>query len=305
MNKNYQILLFYKYVNIADPEAEMNRQKELCKKLNLKCRTIVAEEGINGTLEGLVEDTEKYIEKMEADEKFKGMHYKKSKGYGAAFPKVNVKVREEIVSLRLGEQDLDPNEVTGKYITADELHNLYENGDEEFYVVDMRNDYEQKVGHFRNAILMPMANFRELPEIMDTIESIKHKKVITTCTGGIRCEKASGFLVEQGFTNVYQLWGGMQTYMEKYPDGHFLGKLYVFDGRITWAPEGYNQDIILSNCKKCGKPSDTYVDCAYLHCKGHRHFICCDECLTENGLAFCCDECKVRAEHEEKVFVRG
>jgi UPF0176 protein len=299
----YQILLFYKYTEIGDPEAEKSRQEELCEKLKLKCRMIVAKEGINGTLEGSVKNTEKYISEISKDDRFKDIHWKKSEGNGIAFPKISVKVRSEIVALGL-QKDINPNQTSGKYITAEELHALYKAG-EEFYIVDMRNDYEQKVGHFENAILMPMKNFRELPETLKNIEHLKNKKIITTCTGGIRCEKASGFLVDNGFTNVYQLYGGMQTYMEQFPNKHFLGKLYVFDSRLVW---GINTDDpehkIIGQCEICGKPSDQYADCAYLHCKDKRHFITCDDCKEENGLAFCTADCKEKAEATKSFYVK-
>lgn len=287
----YQILLYYKYTNIEDPKKLSEDQKLLCKKLNLKSRIIIAKEGINGTLEGRVEETEKYIKKMQADQRFKDIHFKRSKGNGNAFPKISVKVRDEIVALNLN-HDIDPNKLTGKYITAEELHDLYEE-EEEFYVVDMRNDREYKVGYFENSFLMPLKNFRDIPENLKKIEHLKDKKVITVCTGGIRCEKASGFLVANGFNNVYKLAGGMHTYMEKYPNEHFLGKLYVFDGRVTM---GFNIDDpkhqIVSNCDICGGDSDNYVDCDYIHCKGLRHFIGCKDCHEENGLVFCSKICK-------------
>ena len=290
----HQILLFYKYIDIENPEEVMKQQKELCSRLGIKCRTIVAHEGINGTLEGTKEATEEYINEMSKDQRFADIHWKRSVGTGDAFPKVSVKVRDEIVSLKLGEKDVDPNQTTGKYITAQELHELYESG-EEFYVVDMRNDYEQRVGHFKDAILMPMKNFRELPDTLKEIEHLKDKKVVTTCTGGIRCEKASGFLVDNGFTDVYQLYGGMQTYIEKYPNQNFLGKMYVFDGRMIW---GMNTDSpeheVISVCDLCGDRSDDYTDCSYKHCEGMRHFIACDRCRAEDGAVYCREECKTQ-----------
>lgn len=301
---NYQILLFYKYTYIEDPEAEMENQKAIFQELGLKGRMILAHEGINGTLEGKVEDTETYIDIMKRDPRFADIHWKKGEGTGNAFPKVSIKVRSEIVSMQLGENDFSPTETTGKYITADELHKLYESG-EEFYVVDMRNDYEQEIGHFENAILMPMKNFRELPEVLNEIAHLKHKKVVTTCTGGVRCEKASGFLIKHGFTDVYQLYGGMQTYMEQHPNKHFIGKLYVFDNRVVW---GVNTDSpehkVISHCALCGKFSDNYVDCSYLACKNIRHFIACADCHDENGHAFCSEDCKAKAYVENKIFVR-
>lgn len=292
---NYQILLYYKYTNIEDPNELLKSQRELCESLNLKGRIIVSKEGINGTVEGSVENTEKYVQTMLSDNRFKGMNFKRSEGTGNAFPKLSIKVRSELVSGHLGEDDVNPNEMTGKYITAEELHNLF-NSDEEFYIVDMRNDYEHKVGYFRNSILPALSNFRDLPKIIGSLEHLKDKKVITVCTGGVRCEKASGYLVKKGFKNVYQLENGIVTYMEKYPNEDFLGKLYVFDGRVVMGFEtDSDKHVVVSKCEKCGKVSDNYIDCAYIHCKGHRHIICCKDCYSVDGKAYCCNECEQKA----------
>lgn len=297
----HQILLYYKYINIDDPEKLKEDQIKLCKDLNLKSRIIVAKEGINGTLEGSVEDTEEYIEEMNKDPRFSDIRYKKSEGIGNSFPKISVKVRPEIVSLHLGSDDFSPIETTGKYITADELHELFKSG-EEFYIIDMRNDYEHKVGYFKNSILPALSNFRDLPNIIGDIAHLKDKKIITVCTGGVRCEKASGFLVRKGFSDVSQLKDGIVTYMETYPNEDFLGKLYVFDGRVAM---GFDTDspehVVVGKCDICGKSSDNYVDCDYTHCKGHRHFICCNDCLDENGKHFCSEECKSKYYKEVNI----
>lgn len=290
MNKpEYQVLLYYKYVAVDIPEKEREVQRRLCRDLNLKGRIIVAKEGINGTVEGLKEDTEKYIEAMEQSEYFKGIHYKKSIGNGEAFPKLSVKARDEVVTARM--VDLNPNQVTGKYLTADELHEWFETG-KEFYVVDMRNDYEYNSGHFEGFIPSGLQNFFDLPDVLPKIAHLKDKTIVTVCTGGIRCEKASGFLVTNGFNDVYQLLDGIQTYMEKYPNKHFKGKLYVFDGRMTL---GFNTDSpdheIVGKCEQCGKTADTYANCEYDMC--HHHYICCADCRDkETGFAFDKPECK-------------
>ncbi len=286
----YQVLLYYKYVDVAIPEKVREEQRRLCRELNLKGRIIVAKEGINGTLEGLTEDTEKYIEAMEQSEYFKGIHYKKSPGDGKGFPKLSVKARDEVVTARM--VDLNPNKVTGKYLTADELHEWFESG-KEFYIVDMRNDYEYSSGHFEGFIPSGLHNFFDLPDVLPKIAHLKNKTVLTVCTGGIRCEKASGFLVENGFNDVYQLLDGIQTYMEKYPNKHFKGKLYVFDGRMTL---GFNTDSpeheIVGKCFHCGKAADTYTNCEYDMC--HYHYICCEDCHDEEtGMTFDKPECKV------------
>lgn len=304
-NHHFQILLYYKYIAIDDPESVRDEQRALCESLGLKGRIIVAQEGINGTVEGLTENTEKYIRAMEESKYFKGIYYKKSQGTGKAFPKLSVKVRPEVVTAGL--PDLNPNKVTGKYLTADELHQWYIDG-REFYVVDMRNDYEYASGYFEGFIPSGLRNFYNLKEVLPKLEHLKNKTLITVCTGGIRCEKASGFLVANGFVDVYQLKDGIQTYMEKYPNEHFKGKLYVFDSRITL---GFNTDDprheIVGRCDACGKACDSYVNCAYNEC--HRHYICCDNCLdNETGLAFCNKDCrdnyfKITIHHQAKPAV--
>lgn len=316
MNTKYQILLFYKYTYISDPDQLLRDQKEICERLQLKCRTLIAHEGINGTLEGTIENTEKYIEEMNKDPRFADIHWKKSEGTedGTAFPRINIKVRPEIVRLRLDdEEDVGPlmkledgRLATADYITAEELHDLI-HSDEEFYIIDMRNDYEHRVGYFENSILPAMANFRELPHLIHQLEKFKHKQVITVCTGGIRCEKASGYLLKKGFTNVRQLFGGIVTYMEKYPNEDFKGKLYVFDKRTLM---GFQLDSpkhqVVSNCDRCGAISDHYVDCSNIHCKGNRHFICCNNCLEENGTAFCSENCKeIYAQMHTKIEIHN
>lgn len=289
MKNEYQVLLYYKYVAIDIPEKVRNDHRILCESLGLKGRIIIASEGINGTVEGTTENTEKYIEEMEKSEYFKGIIYKKSVGTGSAFPKLSIKVRPEIVTVKI--PGLNPNQITGKYLSADELHQWYEDG-KEFYIVDMRNDYEYISGFFEGYIPSGIHNFYDLPQVLPKIEHLKNKTVVTVCTGGIRCEKASGFLVANGFSDVYQLKDGIQTYMEKYPNKHFKGKLYVFDNRLTLA---FNTDSpeheIVGKCMHCQVSCDTYVNCAYDMC--HFHFISCNNCLDKNtGLAFCKEDCK-------------
>lgn len=277
----HQILLWYKYIPIENPVHEMREQKRLCEKLGLTGRIIIADEGINGTVEGTLENTEEYIKIMTKDSRFSDVNWKKSEGTGSAFRKLKVKVREEIVSLHLHNNDIKPWQVTGKYLEAEELHKWFEEG-KEFYIVDMRNDYEHKAGYFEGSILPPFSNFRDLSELLPQLENLKNKTIVTVCTGGVRCEKASGFLVKNGFADVYQLKNGIVTYMEKYPNEHFKGKLYVFDGRILM---GFNTDSseheIVGKCERCLEKSEHYINCDTLGC--HRHFILCEECIEKYG----------------------
>jgi UPF0176 protein len=310
--KNSEIILFYKYVYIKDPEAVKAWQMELCTRLDLKGRCIIASEGINATFEGTKENIAKYIYELENDERFKGIHFKLSSGTRDAFPKLSIKVRKEIVSLNLGTCDIDPNETTGTHLKPEELHEWLNTG-REFYIVDMRNAYEHKVGYFENSILPPIENFRDLPKVVEQIAHLKNKTVLTVCTGGVRCEKASGFLITQGFTDVYQLDGGIVSYMERYPNENFQGKLYVFDNRVTMGPPrlagasqgeaGFYSDdvghIVVGKCEACLESSENYVNCANLVC--HRHFIYCKNCLRENDQkAFCPGGC-VLSRHGRRI----
>lgn len=288
-HSKYQVLLYYKYTKIEDPEKLREIQKVLCRELNLNGRIIIAKEGINGTLEGTLENTEKYIKDLAADPRFKDINFKKSNGTGNAFPKLSIKVRPEIVAARLIE--IDPNKITGKYLSSNKLHQWFKSG-KEFYTVDMRNDYEYISGYFENSIFSGLHNFYDLPSVLPKLENLKDKTIVTVCTGGVRCEKASGYLVLNGFKDVYQLKDGIQTYMEKYPNSYFKGKLYVFDNRLT---VGFNTDDpdheIVGRCFHCNKPCDDYVNCEYDIC--HYHYICCKDCRDqETNLSFCKKECK-------------
>jgi UPF0176 protein len=292
----YRILLYYKYTKVEDPEALLAWHKGVCEALDFKGRIIIAKEGINGTLEGTVENTEKYMKmlrNLSSDSKTKGMgkfadiQFKESEGTGSAFPKMKIKIRNEIVSLHLGEDDVDPNKITGKHLSPDELKKWYENN-EDFVVLDMRNDYEFAVGRFKNSINPPIENFREVPKHLDDIAKFKDKKVLTVCTGGVRCEKASGYLLKKGFKDVYQLHGGMHKYMEKYPGQDFLGTLYTFDGRIVMDFGGERE--IVGECYFCKNKSERYENCARSEC--NRRFIRCGACAEREEKEWCSDSCR-------------
>ncbi len=293
----HTILLFYKYTHIEDPEALARVQREICTRLGLKGRCIIAREGINATYEGTTEAIEEYCQNLVADARFADVHLKKSAGTGRAFPRLSVKVRKEIVTLGLpAEKDVDPNIMTGKYLTAEELQKWFQTG-KKFKIVDMRNTYEHEVGHFKGSILPPLANFRDLPKALPTLEPIKDETIVTVCTGGVRCEKASGYLVQQGFKDVYQLQGGIVTYMEKFenerasatgPAQNFHGSLYVFDERVTMSYAGANSRPVVGKCYFCSSASERYTNCSDPTC--HLHFIVCDDCVTENIL---CTPCRL------------
>lgn len=285
-----------------DPEALLTSQRSLCERLGLTGRIIVAKEGINGTCEGTTEAIQAYCDEMKKDSRFADVHFKISEGTGSAFRKLSIKVRPEIVSTHLGEDDVDPTKETGTYLKPEDLKTWYEKG-EDFVVVDMRNDFEYSSGHFENSIASGMKYNRDLSKVPEKLAPLKVKKVVTVCTGGVRCEKASAYLLKKGFKNVYQLEGGIVSYMEKYPNQEFKGSLYVFDNRLLmdFDKKSGQQHDILGRCEVCGEKSERYVNCENDDC--HVHYILCEKCGAEGS--FCGSKCKekVMAIRAKKVLL--
>lgn len=288
MNQSeYRVLLYYKYVQIEDADAFAEEHRALCNELNLKGRIIVSQEGINGTLSGTVTETTAYMEHMHADERFAQMPFKVDTHEGHAFRKLKVKVRPELVSLKLDE-DINPADLTGKRLSPGEFLEHLDSTD--VVVLDGRNDYEYDLGHFRNAIRPDVKAFREFPEwIREHRDLFESKKILTYCTGGIRCEKLSGLLLREGFDDVSQLDGGIVTYgKDPVAQGqYFDGKCYVFDERIA-VPVNQVENTIVGHCHHCGAPAEEYINCEYPLC--HKQHLVCASC-QENFDGYCSTEC--------------
>lgn len=271
MSSHIDVLLYYKFVEIADPEFEVLQHKLVCAGIGLTGRILIANEGINGTVAGTRAQLKAYINYMNAHPLFADVVFKRTPAGKLPFHKLIVKYRDEIITL--GKKvDLQN---TAPYVEPEKLHAMYENG-EDFVVVDMRNDYEHRVGRFEGSVEPGTAKFYELPEKVENLKDLKGKKVVTVCTGGIRCEKASALLKEEGFEDVYQLEGGIVKYLEKYPDGHFKGKNFVFDDRMVTNTDTPSGAEVLGECAHCHQPSDRYIDCTKPDC--HQLFICCKDC---------------------------
>ncbi|PWK12842.1 rhodanese-related sulfurtransferase [Tumebacillus permanentifrigoris] len=286
----YRILLYYKYTTIENPEEFAARHLEFCNSIGIKGRILVAAEGINGTVSGTVEQTDAYMEHMHADPQFADLWFKIDDAPKHAFRKMKVKARQEIVNWSMSaEDDVDPNDMTGKYLTPKEWHELMQR--EDVIIIDGRNDYEYDIGHFKGAIRPEVETTREFPQwIRENLSEFKDKKVMTYCTGGIRCEKLSGFLVKEGFQDVSQLHGGIVSYgkdPEVKGEG-WEGKCYVFDERIA-VPINQVEDKVIATCYHCGKPHDRYVNCANPFC--HKMHVCCEECEPAH-LRSCSKECE-------------
>ncbi|MDU2310631.1 MAG: rhodanese-related sulfurtransferase, partial [Staphylococcus epidermidis] len=262
---DYRVLLYYKYVTIDDPETFAAEHLKFCKEHHLKGRILVSTEGINGTLSGTKEDTDKYIDHMHADSRFADLTFKIDEAESHAFKKMHVRPRREIVALDL-EEDINPREITGKYYSPKEFKAALE--DENTVILDARNDYEYDLGHFRGAIRPDITRFRDLPEwVRNNKEQLDGKNIVTYCTGGIRCEKFSGWLVKEGFENVGQLHGGIATY-GKDPETkgqYWDGKMYVFDERISVDVNQIDKTVIGKEHFD-GTPCERYINCANPEC---------------------------------------
>lgn len=273
------VLLYYKYVQIEDTQATQDEHKKICKFFNLLGRIIIAREGINGTLAGLSENIQKYKLWMRKHPLFFDVEFKEHHEENNPFKKLHIKVRDEIITLKQTIDLTDLNTKRGVYLEPAALQALIASG-EEFYIVDVRNSYESAIGKFAGSIALEMENFRDLPKAIEKISSLKDKKIVTVCTGGIRCEKASAFLLQEGFKNVYQLHGGITKYGKTFPDDGFEGKCYVFDERICLAINTHRNQKIIAMCHHCNISCDTYINCCNASC--NKQFICCSTCAKIN-----------------------
>ncbi|OQA35239.1 MAG: putative rhodanese-related sulfurtransferase [Candidatus Dependentiae bacterium ADurb.Bin331] len=271
-----KITIYYKYVEIENPQQICTWQKKLCKQLNLKGRILIAHEGINGTVGGLDHNIEKYKELMLAHPLFAGIDFKDSEGDVDHFPRLRVVVRPEIVNLGLDTQKINARN-GGIHLTPEQAHEFLKNKSDDTVILDTRNKFEWKIGQFKDALNAPIDYFRELPAFIDeNLDTFKDKKVLMACTAGARCERASAYLKSKNVAaEVYQIQGGIHRYVEQFPDGFFRGKNYVFDGRITVK---VNEDIV-GRCDVCNAPYDEPTNCINAEC--NKQFLACLACLEK------------------------
>lgn len=261
----YRVLLYYCYTPIEDPELFARKHLAFCKELALKGRVLVAAEGINGTLSGTKEATTAYMDCLKQDPRFSTTYFKVDESEDHAFKKLFVRPRKELVALNLAD-DIDPTRLTGTYLEPAAFKEALLA--EDTVVLDARNDYEYDLGHFRGAVRPAIRNFRELPQwIREHKEVFMDKKIVTYCTGGIRCEKFSGWLLREGFTDVAQLHGGIAAYgKDPAVRGELWdGKMYVFDERISVEINQVDKQVVGRDWFD-GTPCERYINCANPEC---------------------------------------
>ncbi|MBC9915482.1 rhodanese-related sulfurtransferase [Chitinophaga varians] len=293
---------FYQYAKIEDPQAFRDQLYESLFKLDVFGRIYVAHEGINAQISVPEHHFEAFRETLYAIDFLNGIRLNIAvDDDGKSFFVLKIKVREKIVADGIEDPTFDMAN-RGRYVDAQAFNTLTD--DPETVIVDMRNHYEYEVGHFDGAIEVPSDTFRDqLPMAVDMLKDQKDKNIIMYCTGGIRCEKASAYMLHHGFKNVFHLEGGIIEYTNKAKQQglpvKFKGKNFVFDDRLG---ERISEDII-SQCHQCGEPCDTHTNCLNDGC--HLLFIQCESCATKyNGC--CSDACKeVHAlPEEEKAALR-
>jgi UPF0176 protein len=281
-------LSFYKYFKINEPHQFRDTLFLQLSHLQVFGRIYVAHEGINAQISVPVSQFEAFKTYLYSIEPLNNLRLNIAvDDDGKSFFVLKVKVRDKIVADGLNDLDFDPAK-TGQYLKAADMNALLDNPN--VVVVDMRNHYEYEVGHFEGAIEVPSDTFREqLPMAVDMLQDKKDKPIVMYCTGGIRCEKASAYMLHNGFKNVYHVEGGIihyaQTAREQGLPLRFKGKNFVFDDRMG---ERISDDVI-SECHQCGAPCDTHTNCANEAC--HLLFIQCEACKTK--MDNCCSEpCK-------------
>lgn len=301
-----KILLYYKFTPLSDPEAVRLWQKTLCENLNLRGRILVSRHGLNGTVGGDIDDLKAYVKATKQYPGFKGIVFKWSEGSRENFPRLSVKHRRELVGFKNSDDEfeVDENGVVGggPHLKPEQVNELIEKYGDEVVFFDGRNEHEARIGKFKNAIVPDTRTSRDFLRELDSdkYDDIKNKKVITYCTGGVRCEVISAMMKKRGFNEVYQIDGGIVKYGEKYgDDGAWEGSLRVFDDRMTINFSDHTK--IIGECTHCHKNTSNFENCALAECNDL--VLICEECKKNPDLLFHTINCKQK--HEKKSFAKS
>ena len=287
MASRFTVLLYYKYASVADPQGLAESQRAFCREHGLLGRILIAAEGINGTVAGSAEATDRYRDHLRAQPGFADVAFKASFADALPFRRLGIRVRTEIVTLGAPD-DPDPLQAGAPHLSPDEWKRTIE--EEDVVLFDVRNRYESEVGRFKGAITPAIDNFRDLPGILPEYAALKDKKVLMYCTGGIRCEKASALFRQAGFKHVFQLEGGIVTYAERHGDAHWEGDCFVFDERMM-VPIGRSAEREpVGRCAHTGAPTRNVINC--LHDPCHRMFLVAPEAIAQNPDHRLCPECR-------------
>lgn len=283
MSEQYVVAALYKFVRLDDYEALQGKLLEFCQSNGIKGSILLANEGINGTVVGSRSAIDSLLSFLKSDDRLADLEHKESLSDDIPFHRTKVKLKKEIVTL--GRPNIDPNINVGTYVEAKDWNKLI--SDPDVMLVDTRNHYEYQIGSFKNAIDPETTNFREFPDyVKQNLDPEKHKKIAMFCTGGIRCEKASAYMLNQGFEEVYHLKGGILKYLEEVSADESLweGECFVFDGRVSvdhaLAEGNYDQ------CFACRRPISEEEKQLDSYVKGVSCLRCIDETTEQQRSNF-------------------
>ncbi len=281
--KNYFVLAYYHFTHIEDPAKEVALHHAFFKGRDVKSRIYISPEGINGQMSAEMHDAEAYMEWLRANPAFKDIEFKIHHYHENVFPKLTVKVKKQLVAMD------EPADLalTGEHLSAEKWKQMIASRDDNTLILDVRNDYEWRLGHFEGADLPTLEQFREFPSYARKLKEekdLENTKVMMYCTGGIRCELYSALLKKEGFKNVFQLQGGVIKYGLEEGTKHWKGKLFVFDDRLAVPISEKETSEIISACHACETSCDVYYNCANMDC--NELFLCCPNCI--DNFKGCC-----------------
>ena len=290
-----KIVLFYKFAPIADPEAIRLWQRALCERFNLNGRIIISKHGINGTVGGRMTNVKKYVRATKEFAPFKEIDFKWSEGEGDEFPRLEIRVRDEIVTFGASNEIVvDQTGVVGGgvHLKPGEVNQLVAERGDEVVFFDGRSAHEARIGKFKNAIIPDVTTTPDFINELDSgkYDHLKEKPIVTYCTGGIRCEVLSVLMKNRGFKEVYQIDGGIVRYGEEFGDDSLWeGSLYVFDKRLKIDFSDHAK--VLGSCDYCSASTNQFFDCANLECRCL--FLVCSECATKTP-KITCPNCRAK-----------
>jgi UPF0176 protein len=284
-----KVLLYYCFTPLEDPEAIRLWQHNLCESLGIKGRILISPHGINATVGGDMSAVMKYVGMTKQYPPFKHIDFKWSEGNGNDFPRLRVRVRDEIVSFGApGELIVDRDGVVGGgvHLKPSQVNQLVAERGDDVVFFDGRNAFEAKIGKFKNAVVLDVRTTRDFVVELDSgkYDHLKDRPIVTYCTGGVRCEVLSSVMRNRGFSDVYQVKGGIVRYGEEFAnDGLWEGSLYVFDARMNHAFPGTTK--VIGACERCAEPTSQFHNCANLACR--KLILLCGECTKDNVSTNC------------------
>ena len=282
----YLVLAYYILKEVENPQKLITDYKNFLSKRDATGRIYISEEGVNAQMSAQEDDARAFMAWVHADPRFSKTDFKIHTSHENVFPRLTIKYRKQLVAM---DQKINLQK-GGKHVSPKQWREMLED-EEDYLILDVRNEFEGKVGHFRGALVPKLDTFREFPDYVEELKkeyTPEKTKVMMYCTGGIRCELYSALMKDKGYDDVYQLDGGVIKYGLEEGNAHWEGKLFVFDDRVT-IPISDDEHSVVGICHHCGQGAEHYYNCANMDC--NELFLSCIECVE--GFKGCCQkECE-------------